>query len=170
MPEPDPLPYEAMRLSHLERSGLGNLTRLPALDPIVRTTAELLATEIAAVSILRGQDQILVSSVGLPFQSATRDSGICVHAMAQPSNALLIPDARYDPRTMDSPLVVGPPFIRGYAGRPLCLISSMAVGTLCACALSPRSFSPDQIAALDRLADAATAILHGVARDGRQSR
>lgn len=164
MPEPPPLPSEALRLAHLEQSGLAMLTRVPALDPFVEEAASLLAADIAAVAILHEHEQVFVSTTGLTARRGPRASGICTHALAQPSRALTIPDARYDPRTMDSPLVLGPPYIRAYAGKPLCLVDGIAVGTLCACALAPRNFSADQMRILDRLADAATAILFRMAR------
>ncbi len=66
---------------------------------------------------------------------------------------LLIPDATEDPRFFSNPLVLGPPFIRFYAGKPLVATTGEKIGTICLIDSLPRhEFTPEDRKNLDDLA------------------
>ncbi len=74
---------------------------------------------------------------------------------------LTIPDLTADPRTRANPLVTGEPFIRFYAGAPLCGPDGQALGSLCVIDHKPRprGLTAEQADGLRRLARQVTAVL-----------
>lgn len=155
MPEPLVLQTKSKRLDRIGAHGLDAVSCMPFLQSIVLETAQILRVEIALVGIVLEHEQIFVATHGLNAKRGPRGSGICAHALVQPDGAMVIPDTKYDARTMDSPLVLTAPHIRSYAGRALLLEPDVAIGTLCACGLKPRNFSAQDIRNLDRLAERA---------------
>jgi GAF domain-containing protein len=152
MPEPLTSPMEPMRLLRMQSLGLFSIQSMPFLDSSVAETALTLNVEMAAVALVLEHEQVFVATHGLNAKRGSRGAGLCTHAMVEPERALIIPDALYDARTMDSPLVLAAPFIRSYAGRPLCLEPGFAIGTLCVCGLTPRHFTAEEQRRLDRMA------------------
>ncbi|WP_409568292.1 hypothetical protein [Methylobacterium sp. E-041] len=63
-----------------------------------------------------------------------------------------MPDLTSDPRTWYNPLVTEPPYLRFYAGLPLCIGDDRAVGTLCVLDQVPRDgLDADQAFTLEAL-------------------
>jgi GAF domain-containing protein len=154
MPEPLPLPTERQRLLRMGALRLGEIEAIPSLDPLVEELAKVMRIEMTAVALVLEREQVFVARHGMDFRRGARDTGICTHALVRPDEALIIPDALYDPRVMDSPLVLAAPRIRSYAGRPLCLEPGLAIGTLCAFGPVPRHFSAEERLGLERIAGA----------------
>lgn len=152
MPEPLPSSNEYQRLGRLGSLGLSTVDAMPSLDGFTAELAHLLRIDMAAVALVLEHEQVFIAKHGLDAKRGPRSSGICTHALVQPEQALIIPDALYDPRVMDSPLVLAQPRIRAYAGRPLCLEPGFAIGTLCAFGPTPRDFSAADRRHLDRIA------------------
>ena len=88
---------------------------------------------------------------GMPAEQTPRSGSFCTHTIQQ-RTPMIVDDARLDPRYADSPLVIGPPHIRSYAGVPLRTSEGYNVGALCAMDTNPRSFSPAEIAILTNFA------------------
>mmetsp|Transcript_38359 Transcript_38359/g.89328 ORF Transcript_38359/g.89328 Transcript_38359/m.89328 type:complete len:342 (-) Transcript_38359:1121-2146(-) len=90
----------------------------------------------------------------------TRHIGTSPSARTQSSPkkpvTLVVEDAKEDERFMHSALVLGPPYIRFYAGAPLCYTDlngqEWKLGTLCVIDSKPRKITEDQIAMLEMLA------------------
>lgn len=69
-----------------------------------------------------------------------REMAFCAHAICE-EEALLVEDARNDPRFCTNPLVTGSTGIRFYAGVPLQDPSGHNLGTLCVIDKAPRKMS-----------------------------
>ncbi|NIC42169.1 diguanylate cyclase domain-containing protein [Aquabacterium sp. A08] len=145
-------PDEAERLALLHALALLDSPPEPALDRITRLAARLLNVPIALVSLIDRDRQWFKSRVGLDATETPRDQAFCAHAILQTA-PLVVGDATQDPRFLDNPLVTDAPGIRFYAGVPIRTSGGVALGTLCAIDDKPRRPGPDDIQALQDLAD-----------------
>jgi PAS domain S-box-containing protein len=90
--------------------------------------------------------------VGLDATQTSRDLAFCGHAILQPQEVMLVPDATRDARFAANALVTGDPNIRFYAGAPIVTSDGHAVGTVCVIDRTARQLSPTQIESLEALA------------------
>ncbi|KQM65575.1 diguanylate cyclase [Sphingomonas sp. Leaf17] len=136
------------------------LRRLDVLDSAVEKPFEkivtlvrtILAVPIATVTLVDRDRQWFKAQRGLDVQETPRSVSFCTHTIQQ-RDPLIIEDAHLDPRFADSPLVMGPPYIRSYAGIPLRTPEGYNVGSLCAMDTRSRRFSPADIAILSNFAN-----------------
>lgn len=142
---------EPARLAALQRYAVLDTPPEEPFDKITSLVQSILGVPICAVSLVDEQRQWFKSCQGLDAKQTARDISFCTHTVAQ-RKPLIICDAKTDPRFADSPLVVGAPFIRSYAGVPLATPDGYNIGALCAIGTSPRTFDPAHIAILERFA------------------
>jgi diguanylate cyclase (GGDEF)-like protein len=144
-PYPDfPIPpNESHRLRELERYGLDDGTDDPHFCRILELATDLLQMPIGLVSIVDQDQQVFLCRHGFEGRSTPRQMAFCAHAIAQ-DRLLVVEDALLDERFAANPLVVGPPYIRFYAGSPLCTDRGYNLGTLCVIDHQPRGFSEQQ--------------------------
>jgi GAF domain-containing protein len=137
---PAPLPEdEAERLAALRALLILDTPPEARFDRIVEFAASEFDVPMALISLVDSERQWFKSRIGLSACETARDVSFCAHAVYQ-RETLLVTDALNDPRFHDSPLVVGDPHIRFYAGAPLTLKSGAVVGTLCVLDTRERSF------------------------------
>jgi diguanylate cyclase (GGDEF)-like protein len=142
---------ETARLCALEDYMLVGQPPEPEFDHIVALAASLFDVPISLISIVEKEHQVFAARVGLDAESTSRDVSFCAHALDR-TDPLVIEDARCDPRFAANPLVLGPPYIRFYAGAPLRVASGHVVGTICIISSEPRSFEAGRSAQLQGLA------------------
>jgi diguanylate cyclase (GGDEF)-like protein len=136
------------------------LRRLDVLDTAVEEPFEkivtlvrtVLAVPIATVTLVDRDRQWFKAQRGLDRQETPRAVSFCTHTIQQ-REPLIIEDARLDPRFAASPLVLGPPHVRSYAGVPLRTPDGYNVGALCAMDTCLRRFSPADVAILSNFAN-----------------
>ena len=120
-------------------------------DNLTSLAARLCDAPIALVSLVDTERQWFKSTVGIDARETHRDSAFCAHAILG-EGPLIVTDTTADPRTMDNPLVLGPPHIRFYAGIPLRTKEGYALGTLCVIDTRSRGITPAQLTDLQSLA------------------
>lgn len=137
---PYPTPFdEQARLEALASMSIINTPPEQVLDVMVDFVAHLFNVPIALVSLVGRDKQLFKARVGLDVCETSRDVSFCTHAIVQPNEVFVVPDARKDPRFADNPLVTGAPYIRFYAGAPLIGFARQPLGTLCIIDRKPRA-------------------------------
>jgi GAF domain-containing protein len=148
-----PIPVDdAQRLQALRELLILDTPPEERFDRIVAFAAQEFDVPIALVSLVDRNRQWFKARVGLQVCETSRDISFCGHAVVQ-HDTLVIEDTLADPRFADNPLVLGPPFIRFYAGAQLELPGPATVGTLCVIDTRPRQLDRTDLAILGSLRD-----------------
>jgi len=149
-------PDEALRLGSLYQLKILDTAPEPELDDLTSLVAFICGTPMAVVSLVDEDRQWFKSRFGIQEIETPRNISFCQHAILQ-RGLFVVPDAALDERFRDSPLVLGGPKIRFYAGAPLLDDDGRALGTLCTMDRVPRELSRQQGEALLTLARSASA-------------
>ena len=148
-----PLPTnEVERLAALRALNLLDTLPEQSFDDIAQLASEICGTPISLVSLVDEHRQWFKAHVGLEAVETSRDLSFCAHAILQPGQLFVVPDAQRDPRFLANQLVVGPPHIGFYAGMPLVTPEGHSLGTLCVIDRRPRELTTAQMESLRRLA------------------
>lgn len=129
----------------------------PSFDRYARMVCRALDVPVALVSLVEPDRQVLTGACGLPPEvDAERQTPLshsfCQHVVADRA-PLVVDDARTHPRVRDNPAIRDLAVI-AYAGWPITDHTGTVVGSLCAIAHEPRSWSDGD---LEMLADLAAA-------------
>ena len=158
--KPAPHPEnEAARLHALRELGVLDTPPEPAFDDLTAIAARVCGRPMALVSLVDADRQWFKSRRGLEVPQTPREVAFCAHAILQPDEVMVVPDAQRDERFADNPLVTGAPHLRFYAGAPLVTARGEALGTLCVLDREPGEMSAEEIDALRALARRAMAEL-----------
>jgi GAF domain-containing protein len=126
------LDEELRRLEALKSYMILDSVRESRFERITGLASRVLRVPIALVSLVDLGRQWFMSNRGLgDCRETPRRIAFCAHAIISKDDLLIVPDATKDPRFKDSPLVLGPPFIRFYGGAPLLSPEGFRLGTLC---------------------------------------
>ncbi len=156
---PAPLtPTEPQRLQALAAYEILDTPVEAAFDDITRIAAQVCGAPIAVVSLIDEGRQWFKSEVGLGVRQTPIATSICAHAILQPQ-LLEVPDTTLDSRFSTNPLVIGPPFLRFYAGAPLRTPDGHQLGTVCVLDHRPRRLDSEQRDALLALARQTMALM-----------
>lgn len=121
------------------------------INQLTNSAAFICQTPMSLLSIVEHDKQCFKSRKGLDATETARDISFCAHAILQ-DDIFIIPDAQFDERFFDNPLVTGDPHIRFYAGMPLKLSSGQVIGSLCVLDTTSRTLAPEQILSLKLIA------------------
>jgi GAF domain-containing protein len=121
-------------------------------DEVTRLATELCGTPFSLVTLVDEGRQWFKSRFGLEVQETPREVAFCAHAILEPEEVFVVPDARYDQRFFDNPLTTGEPHVIFYAGVPLVDKDGHALGTLCVLDNRPRTMPEHKLLALKALA------------------
>lgn len=170
-----PLPHnETARISALADFHLMDTPPEEQLDRLAELAAHLFKVPTVLISLIGSDRQFFKARVGFDLCETSREISFCAHAILQ-DDILFIPDALKDKRFAQNPLVLGPPFIRFYAGKPLITTTGERIGTICLIDTRPRQdFTAED---RDHLCDIAALIMDRmelrrleIARDISQNR
>lgn len=142
---------EARRLDVLLSLSVLDTEAEVEFDQLTKLTRSMANAEIALISLVDRDRQWFKSRAGLDAAETPRDIAFCAHAILQ-KRGLWVADARIDDRFKENPLVLGPPFIRFYAGTPL-IIANERIGTLCVLDSKPRDYDEHLAAQLAMVAE-----------------
>lgn len=148
------LPHnEYERLSELQRYQLIGLTDRDTYDMITSMAATICRSKIALISLINEDTQWVLSRQGWDVTDLPRDQSICAHVLLNPTQPLLIENAKESVDFGDHPMVTQVPNVVFYAGFPLVTRAGFPLGTLCAIDDSPKVLSETQLLKLQKLAD-----------------
>ena len=156
-----PLPAnEMLRLQALYDLSILDSPREKNFDDITAIASMICDVPMSIISLVDAERQWFKSSVVQDGTETARDVAFCAHAILQPQQMTIVPDALLDKRFVDNPLVTGDPYIRFYAGAPLVTEDGAALGTLCVADYKPRDITPEQQQALMALARQVMQLFH----------
>ncbi|AGL21583.1 GAF domain-containing sensor histidine kinase [Actinoplanes sp. N902-109] len=142
---------EAGRLAALHEARVLDTLPEEDFDDIALLASEICGTPIGLVTLIAEDRQWFKAKVGLDLDGAHRDVAFCSYVV-HGHDLLEVPDTQVDPRFHDNPLVTGDDNFRFYAGAPVILDGTHAVGTVCVIDNEPRELTTAQRRALRSLA------------------
>ncbi len=143
-----------------ERKGLQNLRSYSVLDTLPEEDYDQLTAiasyisgcPVSLVSLVDEHRQWFKSHHGMEMTETPRQYSFCAHAINQPDEMMIIPDAREDERFKDNPFVTGDDNVIFYAGVKLVDDEGMPLGSFCVIDDQPRVLTEEQTSALKALA------------------
>ncbi|GAB3894716.1 sensor histidine kinase [Spirosoma agri] len=120
-------------------------------DNITNLASQICQTPISLISLVDEKRQWFKANRGLALRETPRQFSFCAHAILNPYETFLVPDARQDERFASNPFVTGAPHVVFYAGVPLVDADGFALGSLCVLDDKPRELDPAQLTALRAL-------------------
>tara|TARA_R110002049_G_scaffold116110_1_gene268491 strand:+ start:57934 stop:59136 length:1203 start_codon:yes stop_codon:yes gene_type:complete len=160
MEKPKEYVYEKERLKDLESYSILDTLPESDYDDITAIAAEICGTEISLITLVDDNRQWFKSRKGIDISETPKEYAFCAHAINNPENVFIIPDARKDIRFHDNPFVINDPNVIFYAGIPLLSDHKHPLGTLCVIDYKPKSLSDSQIQSLKSLGNQVMNILN----------
>ncbi len=121
---------EASRLRALRALGILDTQSEERFDRLTRMARRLFNVPMAVLSLVDDSRVWFKSCIGLEITQVPRELSFCGHAILG-DQVFVVPDALADARFAEHPFVLGPPYLRFYAGCPLRLHDGHQLGTLC---------------------------------------
>ncbi len=142
---------EQARLEAVDRTNLLDTASEQRFDRITHNAQRRFHVSTAIITLIDDKRQFLKSVIGPVEQNMPRTRSFC-NTTIKNSSPLIVRDTFRDDQFKWSPLVLGEPFIRFYAGYPLRGPDGWIVGTLCIIDQHTRAFSQSDERSLRRLA------------------
>lgn len=145
-----PIPKDEQdRLNALYKMGLLDTPPEERFDVITKEAVRRFNTILSTISIIDKDREWFKSCYGTYIGTQEpREISFCGHALEE-KTVFVIEDTLKDPRFIDNPHVVGPPFVRFYAGVALYdHATNQPVGVFCIKDNKPRQFNEQDVADL----------------------
>lgn len=117
----------------------------------VESAAGYFGVPLALLSIITLGRKWMNENHGMALDWIGHRSSMC-HDAIRSCELLVVPDLQQDARFSNNPFVIGPPFLRSYAGMPLLLESGHRIGTVCLFDMRVREYDQLQCDMLTSLA------------------
>ncbi|RXK37056.1 hypothetical protein M231_05644 [Tremella mesenterica] len=142
LPAPMP-PNEAARRRALYRFNILHTAADVNFDRIAHLTKLVFNPKMVLIVLMDGERQWHKTHASMGAEEAARISSFCGHAvLGRTDEPFVVLDSHLDWRFKKNPQVVGPPYVRFYAGAPLRTAEGHNVGTLCIIDDKPRTEFP----------------------------
>lgn len=148
-PVPD---NEAGRIKALKEYQILDTGPEAKFDSLIQIAAFICNSSISLISLIDTDRQWFKAKIGLEDKETPRNISFCQYAILH-EELFEVEDALEDDRFKNNPLVLGPPFIRFYAGAPLKTPEGYIIGTLCVIDQKPKKLDAKQKSILQVLAD-----------------
>jgi diguanylate cyclase (GGDEF)-like protein len=126
-----PIPHdEVRRLEALHRYDRPVDPGDRVFDDLVKLAASVCRTPVAMIKLVDRDRLWLRSAIGVTASQVPRRGSFAAHAVCDPGDLLVVPDARHDPRFSCHPFVTHEPHVRFYAAAPLVVPAGHAIGVL----------------------------------------
>jgi GAF domain-containing protein len=149
---------ELKRLDALRRLSFSTGQHVAAMDHVARVAVQHFKVPVALVSLLDDTYQTFAGRQGTTMTGSPRSYSFCRYAI-QSDEVFVVEDATRDERFATSPLVLGEPHVRFYAGAPLIVDDGVRIGVVCIIDHVPRTLNVGQKVVLKQLAKIAMAEL-----------
>ena len=143
IPAPRPL-NDVPRLRELYDLELIEGGREERFDRYTRFVSDLFDKPVALMTLMDQEFQWFKSCFGVEMDGTPRDISFCSFTMLE-QHSMVIEDTTKDTRVMYSPLVIGEPHVRFYAGVILRGPNNHILGTLCIIDFKPGKFSEQDL-------------------------
>ncbi|MFT6557977.1 MAG: PAS domain S-box-containing protein [Sneathiella sp.] len=140
--------YEEQRLEVLQELGLLDTVHEEGFDRLTRIAKKYFDVPIVLVSLVDENRLWFKSCQGIDVHQVGRAGSLCAEAILS-DDILYVRDTELDPRFKGRRFVLGSSIIRFYAGYPLQVGGGLTVGTLCLMDTKPRTFTSDELIALN---------------------
>lgn len=117
---------------------------------VTRLAQKLFGVPITYVSVLDGQNQYLMSPLGMTAMSIPYEQSMCRYVIEGQERVVCV-DASQDARFAQSPAVTNPPGIRFYVAQPIRNAEGHVIGALCIADTRPREITPEEKGLLEDL-------------------
>ncbi len=151
MKVPDVPENEIERIRELESFNVLDTIEEEYYDFLTLMASEVCKTKISLISLVDKDRQWFKSHHGINIRETPKEYAFCAHAINNPHEVLLVPDARKDDRFQDNPLVTENPYVIFYVGVPLITEAGFPIGTLCAIDDKPKKLTKKQVSSLKAL-------------------
>jgi len=148
-----PLPHnEPERIKALKSYNVLDTLPEEEYDAITRLVAYICKVPMVLFSLIDDERQWAKSTVGLDFEEGRREDSFCQYTLLG-DKIFEIPDTLENDLVKDHPSVTEGLKLRFYAGAPLIDPEGHRLGSLCVMDTVPRHLSPEQLDALQTLAN-----------------
>ncbi len=144
---------ESERLQDLYAVDLLDTPHEERFDRFIHLARDTFKVPIVLMSLVDTKRVWFKASCGVSESETTRDSSLCAYTILS-DEPLIIPDTLEHGRFFKHPLIVGPPFVRFYAGHPLHGPSGKRIGSFCLIDFAPRKLSDDDLDIFNSIAQA----------------
>jgi hypothetical protein len=128
---------DAARVQELHRYQILDTDAERFFDDMVELARSLFKTAASVISLVDTDRQWFKATAGTKTRETARDISFCTHTIIR-TDALIVLDAKLDPRFADSPLVNDGDRTRFYAGHPLITPAGHCIGSFCLLDPEPR--------------------------------
>lgn len=117
-------------------------------DNFSKLASHIFRTPISLISLIDNNRLWFKSKIGVKAQELPLEFTLCKETIQTKSGIMVVCDASKDDRWSKHPLVVGPPFLRFYAGAAIIDAEGNRLGTICVIDTNPREVNLEDLQCL----------------------